>query len=104
MQNLLNIVVDELDTQATICDEVGEPGSYEMGLRFQFAANSLRKFRDTLISIANCQAGIASHAAEVALTDTGLCAHVNQVYRAGPGFWCCRDCEKESGEKMVPFQ
>lgn len=81
------------------------------------AANLIRKFQTTLISVAQCQNGIASHQAQEVLQETGHCYHFNQTYRAESvvrsdlgcaspvhGTWHCSDCGGESSEKLVPYQ
>lgn len=111
MKNLLRVAIDELEDRARCLDEVGEPGSYECGMRMQFAVNTLTNFRDTLISIANCQGAIPSHQARDVLIQAGLCDHGGLVYstadvrdrkRVAP--FVCHKCGLSGDERPVPFQ
>lgn len=75
--------------------------------RLQITANTLRRFRDTLISIANCRNGMASHQAQDALIETGECAHFNSVFHFrgdGNGKYVCHDCNRESDERIGAFE
>jgi len=103
-------LIEVLEEQSVVYGTSDAPEHAVESIRLQLTANCLRRFRDTLISIANCQAGIASHAAQDALTKTGHCSHFNSVYRAGPGpnesdgVWFCHDCKKESDIRLMPFK
>lgn len=101
-------LIDGLDELATLQDEAKTPDHLTAALHFQLASNCLRRYRDTLISIANCQNGIASHQAQGALTSTGHCSHFNNTYRAQlsgkANAWFCSDCGRASPERLVPFE
>lgn len=102
-------IIEHLDSEAIIYDELGESGSYEEGIQLQITANTLRRFRDTLISIANCRNGVASHQAQAALIETGECAHFNSTYTLdamdeSKTGWHCNDCGKESAERPGAFE
>ncbi len=84
---------------------------HEREKELQITANTLRRFRDTLISIAKCQGGIGSHQASDALRKAGYCAHAGQTYVSitkqaakNPGEFTCHKCRAHSVEKLVPFQ
>lgn len=108
METNVTELIEALDDQATLFGESGIPNQQEEVLRLQLTANCLRRFRDTLISIANCQAGIASHTARKDLLDTGHCAHDSCKFesdaKAKTSFWSCLNCKKESDERLVPFE
>jgi hypothetical protein len=103
-------LIDTLDEQALLYGESDASEHRDEGLRLQVTANCLRRYRDTLVSIANCQAGMPSHAAQEALIKTGHCAHFNSVYRYREegshecSKWICHDCEKESDVRLMPFK
>ena len=107
MENNVEYLIEILDEQAVLFGESNAPEHQQEALRVQLTANCLRRYRDTLISIANCQGGVASHQAQDALVMTGHCGHFNRVFYSRNGlkdYWHCRDCDKKTDELMVPFE
>lgn len=103
--NVLELI-DTLEQEATLYGESNAPEHELEAIRIQCTANVVRQFRDCLISIANCQAGVASHAAKDALTATGHCAHECCKFEADTeaSKWTCLICERESDERLMPFE
>lgn len=101
-------LIEGLEAESISADCVSSRVSVanERDRRLQIAANTLRRFRDTLISIANCQNSIASDRAHAVLIETGECAHFNAVYHhnAEHPQWVCHDCGRESDERIGPFE
>lgn len=101
-------LINTLDEQALLYGESKATEHHDESIRLQLTANCLRKFRDTLISIANCQAGVASHTAKKTLIETGHCAHESSKFvvhnEAQTSKWQCLACDKESDERLMPFE
>ncbi len=106
----INVVqlIDTLDEQALLYGESEAKEAGAEALRLQVTANCLRRYRDTLISIANCVTLHASHAAQNALTETGHCAHASGKFESNhedkTSRWTCLDCGKVSEQRLVPFE
>lgn len=108
MENKVTKLINALDEQATALGESVARIHVDEGLRLQVTANCLRRYRDTLISIANCQAGVASHTAKKDLIETGHCEHESSKFESNQEEktrrWTCLICGKESDERLVPFE
>lgn len=109
MENNVTYLIDVLDEQAMLFRGSGAPEHEQEALRLQMTANCLRKYRETLIRIANNQGGMSSHQAKETLTQCGDCAHLNldYVYSTDDDQrgWTCADCGKrsESDKVLMPF-
>lgn len=109
-ENKLSKMIEELKRQASAERMTGAPGHNEFELLFDSAASVLTNFRDTLISIANCQGPVPSHQARDVLEGAGLCAHTGSVYRApsnllrAEGKHICHKCGQTDSVQLVPFQ
>jgi hypothetical protein len=104
-------LIESLENESIAADCVSSRVSIanERERTLQIAANTLRQFRDTLISIANCQHGGERMQAQDVLIETGECAHFNSVYgyhkgRGKSSKWVCRDCGRETDERLGPFE
>ena len=109
MDKSVNKQIEELQNDFLYYSEIETVEGAEIALTAKRRADTLTLLRDTLISIATNQAGIASHTAKDALQKVGLCYHVNQIYKGGPGsneaggYWRCADCSEMSAERLEPF-
>ncbi len=115
MTNRTDELIDALMCEAVFYLESQLKDRREFGTRLQLTATVLEKFRDTLISIAQCQGDIASHQAQDVLKEAGYCYHEPQTYRADPiddayqpadmpGRWTCGDCGKSNIHRLVPYR
>jgi len=64
--------IEYLQGEAALLDEVDLLSAQTNGAELRLAATILTDYRDTLVRIAKCQAGIASHEAQDALAATGV--------------------------------
>lgn len=102
-------MIEWLEAEAVAYGESPNPKDVGGELASQCTANRLRQFRDTLISIANCRNGVASHQAQATLIETGECAHFNSVYHyrgedGDESAWRCHDCDRESINRLGAFE
>jgi len=102
-------LIDTLEQQANLYGASDASEHQTEALRLQLTANCLRRYRDTLIQIARCQGGVPSFRAQDALKEMGHCSHAKSVYHYRSeqdvdSKWKCHNCEKESDERLVPFE
>lgn len=104
----LQETIDQLKADAAIFDQLAEPGSADLGEKYRYGGKALELFRDTLISIANCEHGLASTQAQNILDEAGLCGHVGSVYRAATadtmGIHICHNCGVTGRKLLVPYR
>ncbi len=108
METNVTDLIEILDERVAVCGVSAAPEHQQEALQMQLTANCLRRFRDTLISIANCQVGIASHKASTDLLETGHCAHESCKFESDAdakiSLWPCLNCGKESDQCLMPFE
>ncbi len=102
-------IIEALENESIAVSASNRLFKNQRAKELQITANTLRRFRDTLISIANCRNGIASHQAQAVLIETGECAHFNSTYTLdvmdeSKTGWECPDCGKESAERIGAFE
>ena len=108
MENDVLNLIESLEQEALLYGESKAPEHVNESVRAQTTANYLRRYRDVLISIAQCTAGVASLAAQDALIATGHCAHASGKFEsnneAKTQQWLCLGCGKVSEQRLVPFE
>jgi len=108
MTESINEQIADLQNDFVYFGEVETAEGQEVALKAKHRGDTLTLVRDTLISIAMNQSGLASHAAQDALGRVGLCYHFTQDYlhdthdESVCGY-TCTECRKFSKEKMEPF-
>lgn len=102
-------IIEELDGEAMIYSEESDPTLREVGERLSLTVSMLRNFRDSLISIALTQGGIAAHQAQDVLKKSGYCYHFNSTFLAEiegkrSAAWHCQDCGRIDAARLVPYR
>jgi len=112
-ENVTNVeeLIDALHGEACFYTDSSDKGLIAIGNRLQITANVMEGFRDTLISIALNQNGMASHQAQNTLKMSGYCYHFNTIFSSETtgkfpreAYWLCQDCHKESAERPVAYR
>ncbi len=108
MNKPVNEQIEALNIDFVFYSEIETEKAEQLALTAKDHADNLTLMRDTLISIAMNQSGLASHSAQDALRKVGLCYHFMQDYfydthdEDHTGY-SCTECHKFSKGKMEPF-
>ena len=102
-------LIEDLEGEAIFYAEASDKTMREIGERLTLTVAMVGNFRDALVAIANCQAGLSSHAAQHVLTMSGYCAHFDSKFTLNTSDesksgWKCSDCGKESDVRLMPFK
>ncbi len=108
MKNQTELLIEHYSGEAMFLGEVEDRTAREVATKSALTVQTLRAFRDTLISIARCQNGLASHQAQDVLKELGYCDHSKAVFHAAPTRdfpegWYCADCDKTFTDRLVPY-
>ncbi len=108
MSESINEQIADLQNDFNYFGEIADKKAERFALKAKDRADTLTLMRDTLISIAMNQGGLASHTAQDALRKVGLCYHFTQDYfydstSEDHTGYSCTECHRFSKEKMEPF-
>ena len=103
MSNSTNELIEYLEGEAAMCEETDKLSWQHNAAEIRRVAVQLKLFRDTLIKIAQCQNGMASHQAQEVLKETGHCYHGNQTYYSNIDRHQCHDCGRARPDRLVPY-